>query len=214
MKCLACGTELDNDDRFCPNCGSERTKIVNRVETFPPEIRELVDMVAGTLSQYDVTTETAQKNGELKIMSTGDLYNVPEHLKGSIFTTGTITFSEGRSYYLDYDYSGKTKLSAVFRNVAVICRVDGENKNIAVYSDMEEYHMGTDVLGSQSMNDISGKHPIVIMRYNEKFYICCRKGGFYVRIENTPLNPNSIHRISVNQRIEVNNHSALKVRLA
>ena len=213
MQCLSCGETLDDDSNYCPRCGIERTKIIRRIETFPAELKRFVDIVLGHLNQSDIESSSTNGNGELKIMSTGDVLNVPESMIGSIYTTGSVSFAPTESYSLDFYYNGELLQSAIFKSTAVIHRNKGDDKNIAIYTDQGEYHIRKDKLNEVSMRDVSRK-PIVVVKYRDKLYICCSKEKGYLRIDGLPITPNTIQNLSVNQRVDVNRQSSIIVKLA
>lgn len=213
MKCLSCGEILDDDSNYCPKCGSERARIIRRIEAFPSEIKGLVDIVLGHLNQSEIESSSTGKNSDLKIMATGDVLNVPESMIGNIYTTGSVSFALAESFSFNFYYDDRLIQSAVFKSTAVMYRVYGDDRNIAIYTDQGEYHIRDDKLYESYRRDVSGT-PIIVVKFKDKLYICCKKKEPYLKIDGILLEPNEIRNLSINQKVNVNRYSSLIVRLS
>lgn len=212
MRCLSCGTELDGDSRYCSKCGAERSVIINRIEKFPKELKDLVDLVIGNLAE-SVRTDHNATNSDLVIKCMDNVYNVPESMRGKIYAAGSVSFAPAEKFLIDFSYSGQPIQSALFSNTAVMRRESGDDKCIAIYTDQGTYRIRKEIMNEIYMRDIS-RDPIVIVKYEGEFYIFCPKKDQYLILEGKPIKPQLVQILSVNQTVQVNAHSSIMIRYA
>ena len=104
---------------------------------------------------------------------------MPPDYRGSIRTTGKITFADGVVYKLEVLYRSGTstcRAEALFRKAFVIRRV---SDCILIQTDFGAYRI-TDRDLSQIQRRVFSRTPIVVVRENDAFYMMCEKRGGYV----------------------------------
>lgn len=211
MKCIACGRDLTDDGRYCPQCGSRREEIIRRIKNFPPDLKELVDGIMGALEYHQSKSEDSQYTGEKTIMAMEDVKDIPSDFKGKIYTAGSVTFAPSQSYKVELRYDNAHVQTAAFKSTAIIYRETGNDGSIDILTDQGDYHIGDEKLGQWQRRNIS-RSPIIIVKYSDDLYVYCNKGGNYLNIENKSIPSHAINNVNLFQAININGKASITIR--
>jgi len=202
---------LEEGNSFCTKCGLERSRIIGKIDRFPSELKDLVELLLGNLDEA-FSDPSFTSIDQMVIKCTEDVYNVPETLRGRIYAAGSVTFAPSETYFLDISYGDRLLQSALFKNTAVIRREADDERYVAIYTDQGNYRIGSKVIGDMSIREVS-RDPLVIVRYMNDFYMFCPKKGPYIELEGKAVMPQRVQDVYVNQKICLNKNVGLSIRL-
>lgn len=210
-ECPRCSTHNTDESRFCRECGFDLTarEIVTIDSPFTEDDSELIDKILFNVRQAKSTQLTTES--DQMIISLGDVVNIPPDYKGSIRTTGKITFSETRGHNIELRYTSGNRpvvKEAEFRTAAIIKRVDD---CILIQTDSGTYRITDSMLGPIQRRTFS-RTPIAIVHDGDLFYLMCEKEGEYLFLDDIRLEPHSIYRISPLQNYRIGNFASFRIR--
>ena len=196
-KCPVCSTENEEGSKFCMECGAQLSgmEVISVRNIFSEEDTELIEkLIYNVTGTGSGTGHDAHGCSDQTIIALDDIANVPPDYRGSIRTTGKITFADGVVYKLEVLYRSGTstcRAEALFRKAFVIRRV---SDCILIQTDFGTYRI-TDRDLSQIQRRVFSRTPIVVVRENDAFYMMCEKRGGYVFGDDGPLDPDCIYQL-------------------
>ncbi len=210
MLCPVCSTENVDGSKFCLECGAslDKFRIISAKNIFSEEDSAAIDKLIYNVSQSE-RSETVSKSDNQTIIALGDITNVPEDYKGSIRTTGKVTFTEGSIHRVEIRYESSTtscRKEAIFRKAFVIRRMAD---SILIQTDFARYCMNDSML-SPLQRRVFSRTPIVVVRENDRYYLMCEKDGDYIQGEEGPLNSNCIYQVVPLQEYRIGNFASFR----
>lgn len=209
MRCVFCGCELEENMRFCMECGKERTAIIEKIKTMPEEISEVVQRINYIIGESTIICDSTDGSGNI-IRALGDIQNIDPDFKGRLYATGSISFAPKQTSKMKISFSNRTlQDEPAYRTAIALRREENPTRHIAIYTDVGNYSLHD--VGEQEMRTIS-RNLVIIIAHGSSFYIYGKdiKEG-YVKIHDTSVKNNCITELNMNELIRIGTCLTLKV---
>ncbi len=211
ITCPYCKTVVV-ESKFCANCGKNLENLKKVVEErrnpFSPDDAALLDKLLFNLKDCDPEMSTKDHK---TIRALGDIVGVPMDYKGSVYSTGSIIFSEGTTskLHMRYPLADGFERAYPFKEALIIKRT-GDDR-ILIQTDLDTYFITASEIGPSKMRYIS-RTPIAIVKKSGSYYMMCEKDGRYISCHNISLDLGKINRISVSEFYDINTNWNFEIK--